>query len=85
MRLLLVLICPLAFGTERELGERMFFDKRLSIDGTVSCASCHIPEQAFTDTRQATSIGINGTPLPRNAPTLLNVADRAILFHDGRE
>jgi len=85
MRLLLVLICPLAFGTEQELGERLFFDKQLSIDGTLSCATCHIPEQAFTDTRQPTPTGIDGTPLPRNAPTLLNVADRAVLFHDGRE
>jgi cytochrome c peroxidase len=85
MRLLLVLICPFAFGTEQELGERLFFDKQLSIDGTISCATCHIPEKAFTDTRQPKSTGIDGSPLLRNTPTLLNIADRAVLFHDGRE
>ena len=51
----------------------------------MSCATRHIPEKAFTDTRQPTSTGIYGTPLLRNTPTLLNVADRAVLFHDGRE
>ena len=31
------------------LGEKLFFDPRLSIDNTISCASCHVPERAFTD------------------------------------
>ena len=37
-----------------ELGRKLFFDKRLSIDNTVSCATCHLPEFAFTD-RKITS------------------------------
>jgi cytochrome c peroxidase len=55
------------------LGRQLFFDKRLSIDGSVSCASCHDPRKAFTDQR-ATSIGIKGQLSERNAPSLLNAA-----------
>jgi cytochrome c peroxidase len=55
------------------LGRQLFFDKRLSIDGSVSCASCHDPRKAFTDQR-AKSIGIKGQLSERNAPSLLNAA-----------
>ena len=41
------------------LGEKLFFDPRLSIDNTISCASCHVPERAFTDGK-ALSDGVNG-------------------------
>jgi cytochrome c peroxidase len=54
-----------------ELGRKLFFDKRLSLDGTVSCASCHDPHKAFTD-QLATSIGIKGQRTERNAPSVLN-------------
>lgn len=54
-----------------ELGRKLFFDKRLSVDGTVSCASCHLPELAFTD-GQALSKGIFGKRSFRNSPSLLN-------------
>ena len=67
------------------LGKRLFFEKGLSIDGSMSCASCHIPDQGFTDNSRPTATGIDGTPLRRNAPTLLHVATRKVLFHDGRE
>jgi cytochrome c peroxidase len=50
------------------LGKRLFFDGRLSADGTVACATCHDPAHAFTDGRPV-SIGIRGQ---RNAPTVLN-------------
>ena len=55
------------------LGRQLFFDKRLSIDGSVSCASCHDPRKAFTD-QHAKSIGIKGQLSERNAPSLLNAA-----------
>ena len=54
------------------LGKRLFFDERMSLDNSVSCASCHIPEKAFTDGR-ALSEGVGGKKAFRNAPTLYNV------------
>lgn len=54
-----------------ELGRKLFFDKRLSIDETVSCATCHVPEFAFTD-RKKVSEGVKGRKTERNSPTLLN-------------
>ena len=68
-----------------ELGRKLFFDRRLSFNGTMSCAMCHVPEQGFTSTASQLSIGIEGKSLRRNAPSLLNVAWQANLFHDGRE
>ncbi|NDB33819.1 MAG: hypothetical protein EB023_00400 [Flavobacteriia bacterium] len=55
------------------LGRALFFDPRLSKDGTVSCASCHRPEFAFTD-RKPLAEGIGGLHAERNAPTLINSA-----------
>lgn len=54
-----------------ELGRKLFFDKRLSRDGTVSCATCHNPRKAFTD-QLTISRGINGQTTERNSPSLLN-------------
>ncbi len=67
------------------LGRRLFFDRRLSLNGTLSCAMCHIPEQGFTNNELATSIGFEGRTVRRNAPTLFDVGFRERLFHDGRE
>ena len=53
------------------LGEKLFFDGRLSVDGTVACSTCHNPARAFTDGR-ATSLGVKGGIGQRNAPTVLN-------------
>lgn len=53
------------------LGEKLFFDGRLSADGTVACSTCHDPARAFTDARE-TSIGINGRVGQRNAMIILN-------------
>jgi len=53
------------------LGQKLFFDPRLSVDGTVACASCHNPDRAFTDGRP-TSVGVYGRVGQRNAPTVLN-------------
>lgn len=66
------------------LGEVLFFDRRLSANGTLSCAMCHLPEQGFTANDLRTSVGMEGVSLRRNAPTLLNVAFQRTLFHDGR-
>lgn len=54
------------------LGKQLFFDPRLSGDNTMSCASCHLPEKAFTD-GLAQGNGDGGKSLTRNTPTLLNV------------
>jgi cytochrome c peroxidase len=53
------------------LGKKLFFDTRLSLDNTVSCATCHKPGKAFTDGLK-TSVGINGLKTDRNSPSLLN-------------
>ena len=66
-----------------ELGRRMFMDPRLSQDGRLACASCHIPEYAFA-APMARAIGRDGRGLRRNAPGLLNVRFVEGLFHDGR-
>ena len=65
------------------LGERLFFDGRLSADGTVACSTCHDPARAFTDGRP-TSIGIDGRVGQRNAPTILNALYDKTQFWDGR-
>jgi cytochrome c peroxidase len=65
------------------LGEKLFFDGRLSADGTVACSTCHDPARAFTDGRP-TSIGINGRVGQRNAPTILNALYNKSQFWDGR-
>jgi len=67
------------------LGRKLFLDRRLSPRHTMSCAMCHVPEQGFTAHELATPVGIEGRTVRRNAPTLLNVAFQARLFHDGRE
>lgn len=68
-----------------ELGRKLFFDRRLSFNGTMSCAMCHVPEEGFTSNASRTALGIEGKSLKRNAPSLLNVAWQSSLFHDGRE
>jgi cytochrome c peroxidase len=65
------------------LGQRLFFDRRLSADGTVSCSTCHDPALAFTD-RKPTSVGIKGRVGQRNAPTVLNALYNKMQFWDGR-
>ena len=65
------------------LGQKLFFDGRLSADGTVACATCHDPARAFTDGRPV-SIGIHGRAGQRNAPTILNALYNKMQFWDGR-
>jgi cytochrome c peroxidase len=66
-----------------ELGRYLFFDKRLSADGTVSCATCHDPRYAFTD-GSAVSTGIKAQKGNRSAPTVINRAYGLAQFWDGR-
>ena len=67
------------------LGRALFLDRRLSVNGTLSCAMCHMPEQGFAVNEIQTAVGHEGASLRRNAPTLLNVAHTGPFFHDGRE
>jgi cytochrome c peroxidase len=75
------------FPTEAKilLGRKLFFDRRLSINKTMSCAMCHIPEQAFTNWEIQTAVGVEGRGSKRNAPSLLNIGYYDVLFHDGRD
>ena len=66
-----------------ELGRQLFFETQLSLDGSVSCASCHEPAAGYSDARSL-PVGIRGLQGRRNAPSLLNVGYRGPLFWDGR-
>lgn len=66
-----------------ELGRYLYFDKRLSADGTISCATCHEPKYAYTD-GSAVSEGIRGQKGTRSAPTVINRAFSLAQFWDGR-
>ncbi len=61
-----------------ELGRHLFYEKRLSLDGTFSCASCHRQDLAFTDGK-ARSVGVTGEVHPRSAMSLANVAYNPVL------
>lgn len=65
------------------LGRHLFFDPRLSGDGSRSCASCHIPSRAYAGD-EALSRGYNGTEYFRKAPSLLSVRLKTRLMWDGR-
>ncbi len=66
------------------LGDKLFHDKRFSVDGTVSCSNCHDDKKAFTDGLPV-SVGHHGLTGTRNAPTVLNAAFNKSQFWDGRE
>lgn len=65
------------------LGRKLFFDPRISADGTVSCNSCHNVMEAGDDDR-ATSVGVRGQRGGRSAPTVYNAAFLSVQFWDGR-
>ncbi|MFQ5437274.1 MAG: cytochrome-c peroxidase [Paracoccaceae bacterium] len=65
------------------LGKRLFFDARLSGDASISCSTCHQPDKGFTDGLQL-SKEYPGSDGFRNTPTLINAAQKAAWFHDGR-
>lgn len=66
-----------------ELGKLLYFDVRLSADGSVACANCHHPKFAFTDSSPV-STGIRGQKGGRSAPTVFNRAYSLAQFWDGR-
>lgn len=68
---------------KRALGETLFHDKRLSVDGTFACATCHDRAKGLSDGR-ARAIGVPGRPLARHTPTLWNLAWAGPVFWDGR-
>jgi cytochrome c peroxidase len=61
----------------------LFFDRRLSRDGSISCSSCHDPDRAFSDTR-AVAVGVFGRAGRRNSPALINRGYGRLFFWDGR-
>jgi cytochrome c peroxidase len=71
--------------TAREvaLGQMLFFDPRLSVDGTISCASCHDPKKGWGDGLEL-AVGINGLTGTRNSPTIINASYSTLKFWDGR-
>lgn len=66
------------------LGKRLYFEKALSVDKSISCASCHEPDQGFAYA-QAVATGVQGKKGTRNAPTVMNAAYYTTMFWDGRE
>jgi cytochrome c peroxidase len=66
-----------------ELGRQLYFDPRVSLNGTVSCATCHNPDRGWTDA-MAVSIGIAGQTGSRSAPSVVNTAYGKTMFWDGR-
>lgn len=66
-----------------ELGKMLYFDKRLSKNQTLSCATCHIPENGYAEPKPV-SEGIQGQLGPINAPPVLNSAYASSMFWDGR-
>lgn len=66
-----------------ELGKQLYFDPRLSLDGTISCATCHDPAKGWSNGEQF-GVGIKGQKGGRNSPTVLNAAYFPLQFWDGR-
>lgn len=70
-------------AAKADLGRLLYYDKRISGDGTLSCASCHDPKKGFTD-QAPVSTGIRGQKGPISAPTVINRAYGMLQFWDGR-
>ncbi|MHB1286220.1 MAG: cytochrome-c peroxidase [Leptospirales bacterium] len=70
-------------ATKVALGKTLFFDPRLSVNGSVSCAFCHVPAAGYGDPKQV-SMGVGGKRGGRNAPSVLNAAYFPLQFWDGR-
>lgn len=65
------------------LGEQLFFDKRLSKDGTAACETCHLPDKGWTDGK-ATSPKVGGAMNSRHSPSIFNVGYNQRWYWDGR-
>lgn len=66
-----------------ELGKKLFYDSRLSLDNSISCSSCHDQQYAFSDPKQF-SLGVNGAVGERNSMALINLGYQNFFFWDGR-
>ncbi len=66
-----------------ELGKQLFYDRRLSGDGTRSCYDCHLAEHGLTDGKPK-AVGAYNAPLPRSSPTLWNIGYHSEFYWDGR-
>ncbi|GET47093.1 cytochrome-c peroxidase [Capnocytophaga felis] len=65
------------------LGKKIFYDKRISSDRSVSCSSCHQPEAAFADKNKAISLGVQAREGSRNSPPIQNMAFQGQFMWDG--
>jgi cytochrome c peroxidase len=65
------------------LGRRLYYDPQLSVDGTISCASCHAPQFGFSDEHKVSN-GVGGKTGTRHSPTVINSAYNTLQFWDGR-
>ena len=74
---------PQKDNTQFELGKKLFYDPKLSRDGTISCANCHLSFTAFTHVDHAVSHGIDGKKGTRNSPVLINLAWNNTFHWDG--
>jgi len=68
----------------RELGKEIFYDQNLSSNGKMSCATCHLPENAFTDLKSKSQSNVEGKTVLRNSPSLYNAVFAKRFFYDLR-
>lgn len=68
----------------RKLGKQIFYDQNVSENGKMSCATCHLPENAFTDLKAKSQSNVDGKTVLRNSPTLYNVVFAKRFFYDLR-
>jgi len=68
----------------RKLGKQIFYDQNVSGNGKMSCATCHLPENAFTDLKSKSPSNADGKTVLRNSPTLYNAVFAKRFFYDLR-
>lgn len=68
----------------RDLGKKIFYDQNVSDNGKMSCASCHLPENAFTDLKSKSQSNVEGQTVLRNSPSLYNAVFAKRFFYDMR-
>lgn len=68
----------------KNLGEKIFYDQSFSANEAMSCASCHLPENAYTDLKQKSASNVEGKTVLRNSPSLYNAVFAKRFFYDMR-
>lgn len=71
-------------GDLRKLGKEIFYDQNVSNNGNMSCATCHLPENAFTDLKAKSPSNVEGKTVLRNSPSLYNAVFAKRFFYDLR-